>query len=561
MKQSNTTSNFTDREGVINYSTDVNYWDEKKGKYRIFSGKDKISIYRDTDLIEAFGNKYDDLGRLFKLINSMDSNNMLGIYDRHLKHYQPVTNKQMLYDMLGLTNHSRAAKFYDRLREIELLKEWHNDDGETVYYINPVYTMADRGITLTVYKLFYKELNRVLPYKARISLQALCSNPAADNSQVVTYDDADNVFVDGVLYDSDKNKIISEPEEEKQAIFNEYILENKPAKTYQIINSGMVAHDMTIDNDTYFLVNEISGYKQTKPANADIIGYRSWYIDIDCGKDSDGQYFSLEEVSARKQQIKTVIDCLPTPTAIIDTRNGYHVYYACFGVDDSAVWQQLEDKLISITKIADPAVRDAARVLRMPGSVWIKSHTGLPPYPVSILAANRQAYDIDSFRQQLDDCASDIQTAADTYIAMYPIAANQQHHNMAAAVPAEHQSRRVQAIIDLSLDTFDVPEPQEVNNVKEYLRQQNMADFLQIANPASFCCILHDDHNPSASIYHNESGYRYYCANAACIGHGDGHGADIIDVVKALSGCKYRHAVNYLTQIYNIKESKNQTAA
>lgn len=551
MRHGNITSNFTEREGEIEFHSLVNYWDEKRGKYRIFSGKDKISIYRDTDLIETFGNKYDDLGRLFKLINSMDSNNMLGIYDRHLKHYQPVTNKQMLYDMLGLTNHSRAAKFYDRLREIELLKEWHNDNGETVFYINPVYTMADRGITLTVYKLFYKELNRVLPYKARISLQALCSNPAADNSQVVTYDDADNVFLDGVLYD--ENKIISESEEEKNKIFNEYILHDAPAKTYQIINHAMVAHKMTTDNDTYFLVNQTASYKPIKPANTDIIGYRSWYIDIDCGRNSDGNYYSLEEVAARKQQIKIVINALPTPTAIIDTRNGYHVYYACYDIDNYDIWQQLEDKLITIVKIADPAVRDAARVLRLPGSTWIKSHTGLPPYNVSIIAANRQAYDADSFQQQLNNCANDVQAAADKYIAMYSVSAtNQQQHNMAAAVPAEHQSERIQAIMDLSLDTFIVPAPQKVDDIKEYLHSINLAEILQIANPSSFQCILHDDHHPSASIYHNDSGYRYYCASAACVGNGDGHGLDIVDIVMILSGCKYRQAINYLTRIYNI---------
>lgn len=558
MIKKNVTSSFTEKEGVINYSTDVNYWDEKKGKYRIFSSKDRISIYRDTDLIKAFGDKYDDLGRLFKLINSMDANNMIGIYDKHLKHYQPVTSRQMLYDLLGIKSRTTGGNFYKKLKEIELLKEWYNDEGQTVFYISPIYTMADRGITLTVYKLFFVELNRVLPYKAKMALQALCSNPAADNSQVVKWDDADNIFVDGVLLCDSVKEISAQTEEEKMNIFNEYILLDEPAKTYQILGKGMVAHPVTTNNDTYFLVNGMNDYKPTKPKNEDVAEYRSWFLDIDCGKDETGNYFTLEEVSRRKQQIMKVINALPTPTAITDTRNGYHIYFASYGVTDPVIWQSLEDKLINITKIADSAVRDAARVLRIPGSVWIKAHTGLDPYPVSILQANKQAYDSDSFNQQLDDCQVKVKAAAETYIAMYPTTTIKSNHNNVAHVNVTaDRSDRLQAIMDLSMDTFTVSEAvEEVEDVNGYLHQVNLAEFLQIANPSSFVCILHDDHNPSATIYNNDTGYRYYCASDDCTGHGDGKGIDIIDVVMALSDCTYKQAVNYLSRLYKISQKK-----
>lgn len=548
------TSSFTNKDGVINYSTDVNYWDEKKGKYRLFSSKDRISIYRDNDLIEAFP-KYEDLGRLFKLVNSMDANNMIGIYNKHLKHYAPVTNKVQLYALLGIKSRTTGAAFYQKLKDLDIIKEWHDDEGRTVFYINPVYTMADRGITLTVYKLFYDALNKVLPYKAKESLQALCSNPAADNSQVVSYDDADNVFIDGRLYHEIDNEIAASSDEDKQAIFDEYILHDRPAKTYQKIGKGMIAHQMTDANDTYFLPNQSDDYKATKPKNEDITEYRSWFLDIDAGRDEDGKYFSLDKVVERKAKMIEVINALPTPTAVIDTRNGYHVYFACYGVSDANQWQQLQDLLIESAKIADPAVRDAARLLRLPGSVWIKAHTGLAPYPVSIIAANKQAYDAASFSAQLDMCADKAAAAAKAYNVSYPMAVVKKSRTAAAGTgDITKQSARVQSIADLSIDTFTLSTSMTtIDNINAYLKQVNLADFLQISNPSSFNCILHDDHNPSATIYQNESGYRYYCAST-CAGHGDGHGADIVDIVMILSSCSYKQAINYLCRICGIRQ-------
>lgn len=494
-----------------------------------------------------------DLGYLLILFNSMDNNNMLGLYNQHLRHYAPITSKQGLYKLLGIARNAGAA-FYQKLQDYAIIKEWHNDDGDTVYFINPAYTMADRGITLTTYKLFKRQLDKILPYKARTSLEALCSDRCADNSQVVSCDDAGNVFVDGVYYDP-AVEIAAQTDADKQALFNEYILHDQPAKTYQKVGKGMIAHQMTTDNDTYFCVNGQDAYKSTKPSNNDITEYRAWFLDIDAGRDEAGNYFDLKEVAKRKAAMMEVVNALPTPTAIVNTRNGYHIYYACYGVSDANQWQQLQDKLIQTAIIADPACRDASRLLRLPGSVWIKAHAGLAPYPVSIVAANRQAYDAASFGTQLDACSEVVQEAAKAYNVSYPMATTKKSRTAAAGTAdITKQSARVQAIADLSDDTFTVPAVSFVDNINDYLHQIVLADFLQISNPSSFNCVLHDDHNPSATIYQNDdTGYRYYCASD-CVGNGDGHGIDIIDIVMALSGCTYTQAVNYLCRICGIRQ-------
>lgn len=529
------------------------YWNTDTNKYKAFENKKNTSIWTDTNYYDLMDGKWADMGRLLQLMKYCDSDNMLCVYDSHKKTMIPISTENQFMDLLDFKQRA-WHDFKSKLDAGNIIKYITIEDGtgnkNMRYFINPLITMRTREISTMTYKLFQEDLDQVLTPRAIANLRRHCAELEDTEMTLPAV--------------SDEEEIGAHTEEEKMNIFNEYILRDKTAKTYQKLGKGMVAHPMTLDNDTYFLVNGQADYKPTKPKNEDITEYRSWYIDIDCGKDESENYFDLQEVAHRKQQIIKVVNALPTPTAIIDTRNGYHIYFACYGVNDPIIWQSLEDKLISIVMIADPAVRDAARVLRLPGSNWIKYHTGLPPYPVTIQQANRQAYDAESFQRQMDTCADKVHAAAQSYTDMYPNALTRVSNRevVSAVIPTENQSERIQAIADLSYDTFAIPAVQtEVADINDYLRQINLAEFLQIENPKSFRCIFHDDHHPSASIYPNETGYRYYCANAACAGNGNGHGIDIIDIVMALASCQYKQAVNYLLWIYNIKESKNQTAA
>jgi CHC2 zinc finger. len=525
------------------------YWNTDTNKYKAFENKKNTSIWTDTNYYDLMDGKWADMGRLLQLMKYCDSDNMLCVYDSHKKTMIPISTENQFMDLLDFKQRA-WHDFKSKLDAGNIIKYITIADGvgnkNMRYFINPLITMRTREISTMTYKLFQEDLDQVLTPRAISNLRRHC----AEMEELETNKSCVPI----------NEEIAAQTAEEKESVFNEYILHDEPAKTYQKLGKGMVAHKMTLDNDTYFLVNDMVSYKPTKPKNEDITEYRSWYIDIDSGRDAVGNYFPLEEVARRKTKMLEVINALPIPTCITDTRNGYHIYYACYGVTDPIIWQSLEDKLISIVMIADPAVRDAARVLRLPGSNWIKYHTGLPPYPVTIQQANRQAYDAESFQRQMDTCADKVQASAKTYIDMYPNALTRVSNRkvVSAAIPIDCQNERIHAIMDLSDQTFTIPAAQEdVEDINMYLHQQiNLADFLQIENPDSFCCILHNDKHPSASIYPNETGYRYYCASGACSGHGDGKGADIIDIVMAISGCNYKQALNYLSRIYNIRIKK-----
>ncbi|MGL5207006.1 MAG: hypothetical protein ACRC8T_05800, partial [Acidaminococcaceae bacterium] len=321
------------------------------------------------------------------------------------------------------------------------------------------------------------------------------------------------------------------------------------------IGKGMIAHDQTDDNDTYFVVNQTAEYKETKPAKADITGYHAWYIDVDAGRDSEGNYFELEEVAERKAKMLALINSMPAPTAVVDTRNGFHVYYACSAGVTAEQWEEVEAKLTIAARIADPSAAESSRLLRLPNSKWIKASEGLPAYDVSIIGANDITYSAAALADALDVSQVKAEAAAAAYLEAYPATETKAAAYATVSTRAmEEQTVRVQAITDLSDATFAIPEEKTVvADAVQHLKMVNLAEFLQVENPKSFCCILHDDRHPSASIYANANEYKYYCASPACAGNGGGKGADIFDIVQILSGCSFQQAKNYLCRIYGVR--------
>ena len=77
--------------------------------------------------------------------------------------------------------------------------------------------------------------------------------------------------------------------------------------------------------DTYFTPNTFKDGKRSEPAIASL---NSFYVDFDCGRDQDGNYFPTNQVNEFKNQTRERLEHFPKYTALIETRNGYHVY--CF---------------------------------------------------------------------------------------------------------------------------------------------------------------------------------------------------------------------------------------
>ena len=69
------------------------------------------------------------------------------------------------------------------------------------------------------------------------------------------------------------------------------------------------------------------------------------------------------------------------------------------------------------------------------------------------------------------------------------------------------------------------------DEVWDYLKKQPLRQFLGVTEK-SFCCLIHEDNNPSAGIIVNEeSGHHIYC----CSSNNCGFKGTIIDVTERLA--------------------------
>ena len=170
------------------------FWDEKKGIYnlstrtksfRVFSGEGRNI----DDVIEGDA----DFRRMFRLMKYMNDCNQL-MYSDNKKKAVPM-NKKIMAIVFKMTE-KKVGEFLSRMKKLNIIKE----DGMGNYFINPLYTMASRGITVKVFLLFRKELEAVLNENAIKDLQTLAYydlHPEEWNKKTL-----EELLIDGRQYDA-----------------------------------------------------------------------------------------------------------------------------------------------------------------------------------------------------------------------------------------------------------------------------------------------------------------------------------------------------------------------
>ena len=554
------------RFGKAIYTKTVKYWNEKTGKYKIWHRTNAVRFFERVNFYELFEGNITDIGRTFLLIHNINNNNVVCRWDTNSHHQVPIDGYEQLMEFLDIGNRGTFKKFYDKLVAKKIIAEIEENDvrdkSKTYrhFVINPFFGMKDCGISPSTYKLFHESISPYLTDMARRDLAYLV---ALEEGRITSSDTKSN-----------QPSLIKDNEDTSPNpidIFNEYILRGKEPMTYKK-NIGMIASPVSMDTDIYYLVNGSEKYFDKKPSNKDITEFRSWFIDIDAGRDEHGRYFDDNEVRARKQYMcETVLTALDkaTPTLIVETRNGYHIYWAC-GMNISAEeWNRIELKLIDIISIADKMVRDASRVMRYPGTMWIKADEGLSPFEVKAIKGNPVRHGVEDFEAILDIYADSITSSCDRYLNKYPTVESKNTQKSSKKVVSFDNktstcSKPSEIITDIRrLNTSNGPELRKTitdkNEARNIARSIDMATWLHVDNPSSFCCILleHDDKHPSASIYHNGDHDRYLCH--CC---NDGKGMDSIDFVRHVTECSYQDAVEYLCRLqgYDYKTKRRKIA-
>lgn len=372
-------------------------------------------------------------------------------------------------------------------------------------------------------------------------------------------------------------------DEARKAIFDGLILHHEAGKPYNYIIKGrsgnMIPTQVYSDKrDMYYQVNTDSDAMIAKKySNDEIDTVNAWYVDIDGGK-NDGQYWGELEIATRKLAMRRVIASLPTPSAVVATRNGYHVYWAVKDEErhNMAAWKKAEMHIHEyLHDVVDSAVKDLSRILRVPYSVWHKPETGLKPYTTTIVYAAPTTYTADSLIEAFDKHADKINAVADLFRAKYPDLGSKNKDKSNSTTKKARKSsaprvekveitrgnvspihgadsttvRRIQAKQLVKLAAYSVP--RVVSSVIDEIKRVNIADFLGVDCSNHFSDLLHVDNNPSAWIKQQTDGtYVYGCASATSPARG---GWDLIDLVAWIQGTDQRSARKYLQRCLNIK--------
>ena len=100
-------------------------------------------------------------------------------------------------------------------------------------------------------------------------------------------------------------------------------------------------------------------------------------------------------------------------------------------------------------------------------------------------------------------------------------------------------------------------DPIEFENKNEFwdyiYSELDIAELIDVDNPKSFCCVLHDDHNPSANIFTTQNGVQKYrcCSENLTL--------NIKQLIELLGDFKSEYrAIQFIMNIYNLSIKESQ---
>ena len=560
----------------VTYSKKFNFYNENANRYLTilstvnFNLEHKSATETLAKLLEYDKSAFCCAVTLKSYINNK---NIICIFDSHKKAYFPASREQIINEIFcGWVKERQAKSIFALLKKKGVIfqtSELHKDNNKAetrkIYYLNPIFGQRTRSLAMDTYHVFKDVLTTPYLSTTEIAEGIKELDNKLYNKNVVSK--VDTSKADEIFTSLEEQKA---EEKDGMAIFEKYFL-HRPLKEepkFQKNNGGMFkVENADPDKDTYFAANLVSSDIKKKPAAKDIIGYRGLYVDIDAGRNEDKTYLNNEDVAKAKVDMLKVIDTLPTPTAVISTRNGYQLYWATTDINDAEVHRTAENQIIDILSIADHNVKDTARILRVPGTFWCKDPDN--KFKCEIVEANPVNYAVTDILQAFEDKRETIEAACNQFIEEHDSikrVLTKQKSNVVVQngyYVKDTTSARLRDIEAGTTHTFKfLTCSAEFSNEKEavsfLMHNVNLIDFLQLpvsSTNQTFNCILHDDRHPSAVIFKNEkNGYRYYCNASSCAGNGeDGKGICIIDIVEILQNCNYRQALKYLFKVYNIK--------
>ncbi|WP_240416788.1 hypothetical protein [Paenibacillus periandrae] len=345
----------------------------------------------------------------------------------------------------------------------------------------------------------------------------------------------------------------------------------KPIDAHGIYNEKItsILQQANYTHEVYFVVNN-GGYK-----NEDIIQFNSVFIDLDCGRDKEGNYHPLDYVKGFKEKKLLEIEQFSlAPSYIVETRNGYHAYWLLHSGASIEQFTKSQERLIAYFD-ADKVVKKPAQLMRVPGFYWLKDPTN--KFMVSIIKRNEVRYFVQDVIDNLPCVEGEVEgknaggfahrnkkecvvsplllgekpchtlqpTQDDNpFEGLKPV--NTKHSNKYYIYNrmADELQERLNAG-QITLNDHD--------DVYEYLKKQDLGKFLGVG-VGNVNCLFHHDTTPSASIYVNkENGhYLYKCHSNNC-----GVFGSIIQIVGRMTNFDLYKTMRFLRNVYRIEYAES----
>lgn len=152
-------------------------------------------------------------------------------------------------------------------------------------------------------------------------------------------------------------------------------------------------------SDVYFYING-------GPKEGDVKNFKFCYIDLDAGRDSNGRYFDTKKVASLKvKMLKRIEEFSLAPSLIVETRNGYQVYWRITQTPLKDLWSGVESRLVSFFASvgADKRTIKPNQLYRVPFTFWQKKTEGKLKFFCKIEKQNTKTYDLSEFKKVFKD--------------------------------------------------------------------------------------------------------------------------------------------------------------
>lgn len=278
--------------------------------------------------------------------------------------------------------------------------------------------------------------------------------------------------------------------------------------------------------------------------------FNAVYVDIDF-KNPEGKYFDIDTVHEKKKELwqKIKTEMILQPSAIIESRNGFHIYLA---LDEESrgisceQWEDIENRFFhymkeNISVYADEKAKLVTQVLRCPGTIHKKD--GLDEFEIKVISLHSKHYSINELEKAFPPVKSEQREQEKKEVKPKSKAYTFDNNDLADAIKKLDASYfSYVPKLDIALKWVDAV---------EFIRQYDIRDFfnLNVEINCVFPSMFRQDNKPSCAIYQNKVENRYYYND---FGDADFQNVDLFQIVQNLASVDFNTSVEFLCDVFQI---------